>query len=369
MFYHLLLTNNCNLCCRYCGEKAFECKPSTEIALDEDLPLELDYDLKALYSFLSRDPDPTITFYGGEPTLRNDLIREIMDNAPAERYMIQTNAQLLDKLEPEYVNRFHTILVSIDGSEKLTDHNRGKGVYRKVMDNAGKAVREGFKGELIARMCVTEDTDIFKAVTFLAENPDHSFSSIHWQMDANFWNDFKERNYESWLEESYKPGIEKLARLWIEKMREEGRVLFLYPFLDLAEDLLLGRKSLLRCGSGYANYSIMTNGFIAPCPIMAGMKEYYVGDIFSSSPKDLKKVYVSGCDGCESYEFCGGRCLYSDIVKPWSLEQKKLVCGSVKHLERVLKGLLPEIKALVSAEKISLKDFEHLKYNGCEIIP
>ena len=49
--------------------------------------------------------------------------------------MIQTNGLLLDKLEPEYVNRFHTILVSIDGEEALTDYYRGKGTFRKVVDN------------------------------------------------------------------------------------------------------------------------------------------------------------------------------------------------------------------------------------------
>ena len=53
----------------------------------------------------------------------------------AKLFMIQTNGLLLDKLEPKYVNRFHTILVSIDGEEALTDYYRGKGTFRKVIDN------------------------------------------------------------------------------------------------------------------------------------------------------------------------------------------------------------------------------------------
>ena len=38
--------------------------------------------------------------------------------------MIQTNGLLLDRLAPDIVNRFSTILVSLDGREALTDENR-----------------------------------------------------------------------------------------------------------------------------------------------------------------------------------------------------------------------------------------------------
>ena len=59
--------------------------------------------------------------------------------------MIQTNGLLLDRLEPEYVNRFHTILVSLDGDEELTDYYRGKGTFRKVIDNVKLDREERFQ--------------------------------------------------------------------------------------------------------------------------------------------------------------------------------------------------------------------------------
>ena len=67
-----------------------------------------------------------------------------MDNVEAKHFMIQTNGQLLDKLDPKYVNCFHTILVSIDGEEAITDHYRGKGIFRKVMDNV-KLIKKRFQ--------------------------------------------------------------------------------------------------------------------------------------------------------------------------------------------------------------------------------
>ncbi|MEM0360699.1 MAG: TIGR04084 family radical SAM/SPASM domain-containing protein [Candidatus Diapherotrites archaeon] len=372
MHFHVLLSNNCNLQCNYCSGKAFSCSPRMEkFALDESLPAELSYDLHLLYNFISKDPDSTLTFYGGEPTIRLDLIRKIMQECNPKQFMMQTNGLLLNKLEPQYVNRFSAILVSLDGNRTLTDYNRGKGTYDKVMENLKKIKRNGFKGELIARMTITEHTNIYSAVKHLASNKEFPFTSVHWQIDANFWNDFKQRkNFKKWLEENYLPNTKRLLKFWISKMKKEGKVLRFYPFLDTTEDLLLGKKSLLRCGSGYANYSIMTNGFIAPCPIMAGMKDFYLGHIATAHPLKLKKVFVSGkCPSCTIYKFCGGRCLYSNIVKPWPEKGRNLVCKSVKEFRKMLLEVLPEIKELIEKKRISLNDFEHTKFCGPEIIP
>ena len=76
------------------------------------------YDLSVLYDFLKKDPSPTLTFYGGEPLLRADLIEQIVREAPVRRFMMQTNGILLDRLPLEIVNRFVTILVSLDGRQR-----------------------------------------------------------------------------------------------------------------------------------------------------------------------------------------------------------------------------------------------------------
>jgi putative peptide-modifying radical SAM enzyme len=376
MHFHLILTDECNLCCRYCRGKAFEVLEESDdetaprINIDPDLPRDLDFELDMLYNFLQKDPAPTLTFYGGEPLMRADLIDRIVREAPVERFMIQTNGVLLDRLEPEIVNRFSTILVSLDGREALTDGNRGMGVYRKVMENVRKIRKGGFAGELIARMAVTERTNIAEAVQWLSQNPDNSFSSIHWQLDANFAGDFSRRHFADWVESSYNPGIRTLVAAWIDRMESKGEVARWYPFLDPMEDLLLGKKSQLRCGSGHANYSIMTDGHIAPCPVMIGMKEYYVGHILTADPQNLGRIYVGGeCTGCEIFDFCGGRCLYSNIIKPWSITERKTVCRTVENLYTALNAALPRVRNLITNKTITLHDFAHEKFNGCEIIP
>ena len=84
MYFHLILTDECNLCCRYCRAKEFEVLEESgdvtapHIDVDPDLPRDLDFDLRLLYNFLQKDPAPTLTFYGGEPLMRLDLIERIM---------------------------------------------------------------------------------------------------------------------------------------------------------------------------------------------------------------------------------------------------------------------------------------------------
>jgi putative peptide-modifying radical SAM enzyme len=374
MYFHLILTDNCNLCCSYCRAKAFEELEESEaersLAVDENLPVELDVDLIILYDFLRKDPAATLTFYGGEPLLRADLIEQIVRESQVKRFMLQTNGLLLDRLLPGTVNRFTTILVSLDGRKELTDANRGAGVYDRVMENIRKIRANGFAGELIARMTVTESTDIVDAVCHLASNPDYSFTSIHWQVDANFAGDYALRRFGEWADASYNPGIRTLVRAWVDHMETTGNVLRWYPFLDPMEDLLLDRPSQLRCGSGYANYSIMTDGNIGPCPIMIGMSRYYVGHIAHTNPLELSRIPVGNeCTDCRIRDFCGGRCLYSNITRPWGAAERQQVCGTVENLHDALREALPRVQALIHKGVISLHDFEHEKFNGCEIIP
>jgi uncharacterized protein len=326
VYFHLILTDECNLCCSYCRGKTFagtdrrEDPITPQIDIDTSLPQDLDYDLNLLYNFLKKDPSATLTFYGGEPLMRADLISKIVKEAPVQRFMLQTNGLLLDRLSPEITSHFATILVSLDGRQTLTDANRGTGTYRKVIENIDKIRQNGYTHELIARMTVTESTDIADAVHWLSDNPDYTFPSIHWQLDANFANDFSHRRFSDWVTGSYNPGILNLVADWVDHMEQEGEVLRWYPFLDPMEDLLTGRRSPLRCGSGHANYSIMTDGNIAPCPVMIGMSQYYVGHIRNADPQDLAVIGVNGeCSDCKIkyYQTLG------DSGAPDSLQYRK----------------------------------------------
>jgi putative peptide-modifying radical SAM enzyme len=374
MFFHVFITTECNLQCRYCFGEALNDMDDDFGGFDVDysMPRRLGYDLEVLNRFCRQDPNCVLILYGGEPLLYVDDVRGILDNVKAKHFIIQTNGLLLDHLEPVYVNRFTAIFVSLDGDEALTDFYRGKGVFRKVIENLKLVRNSGFRGEIIARMTVMEQTDIYRQVLWLLNNRDFPFFSVHWQLNAGFWGkDFRRRKFKEWSEESYNPGIRRLVKFWVDQMESKGVVLRLYPFLGVAQSLLLGEeRSPLRCGAGWINYAIQTDGTIIPCPSMWGMRNFYLGHIKSANPLKLRKISVGEpCISCDMLSICGGRCLYANITKRWDNEAYSVVCGTVKNLIEAVVAEIPRIKKLIEDNRIGIKDFEFMKYNGCEIIP
>jgi putative peptide-modifying radical SAM enzyme len=340
--------------------------------IDYSLPRRISYVVHCLEKLVRRDPFCVLTFYGGEPLLCMDDMKRIMDRVEARHFMVQTNGLLLDNLEAEYVNRFHTVLVSLDGGEGLTDYYRGKGTYRKVVDNLRLIRRNGFRGELVARMTVMEQTDIYRQVRRLLDNDEFRFSSVHWQLNAGFWtNDFSKRDFKRWSVESYVPGVRKLAEFWVSSMEKKGVVLRLYPLLGVAHSLLFGeRNCLLRCGGGWINYAVQTDGYVIPCPTMWGMKDFYLGNVCDVDPFMLGRVFVGKpCSDCDILGVCGGRCLYAVLTKRWGPEAYGLVCDTVRKLVEAVSRQVPRIWRLIDKGRVSLSDFEYMRYNGCEIIP
>ncbi|MGY5854604.1 MAG: radical SAM protein [Candidatus Thorarchaeota archaeon] len=195
----MVLTRRCNLNCLYChgGE---ETGSETEIQ----------YSIDELAQFLERDNDVQLMLYGGEPTLRIPLISELMDRFPDARFMLQTNALLLHKIPEEYLRRFHSILISIDGPREVTDSYRSKGVYDRVLENTKHLEQIDFSGDIIARMAVSEQSDIYKDVNHLLSLRNPTFNHVHWQLNVVWDPECKWIDNDSWIENTYKPGIARL---------------------------------------------------------------------------------------------------------------------------------------------------------------
>lgn len=365
MLYFVVLTHACNLRCDYCGYggEHFESESA-----------EISYELGNLKRFLSQDPEADIIFYGGEPLLRLPLMEKIMDSIPAKRWLLQTNALLLRDVKPKYLKRFDTILVSIDGRKETTNYYRGNEVYDQILENLKLVRQRGFKGDLVARMTASENTNIFQDVMHLTKLQDPKFDHIHWQLDV-LWDSPPEsrwRNFEKWLADSYDIGIAKLVATWGEEIIEQGRVLPITPLTGIMWTLLTGERAGLRCGAGIDSFSITLSGDITVCPIAPEWEFAKVGTIFQSHPKDLPKEVQIGepCAECGSLDICGGRCLFANKTKLWGETGFQRICRSTKTMIKELTGLKPEILELISKKKLSKERFHYPRYNnGLEVIP
>ncbi|MHA1143780.1 MAG: TIGR04084 family radical SAM/SPASM domain-containing protein [Candidatus Helarchaeota archaeon] len=379
MFYYIILTGECNRHCKYCGG-----------SFKEDIvPYTLQYSIDDLERFLLQDPDRTITFYGGEPLLNIPAMLEIMDRIPAKYYCIQTNGTLLDQIPVEYLQKFHTMLISIDGRREVTDYYRQineTSMYQTVIDKSKWARKNKFKGDLIARMTVSIRSNIYEEVTHLLMVKDQFdkqlFNHVHWQLDVLWgtegilWSNTNSLKgidwsvFDRWAE-NYNLGISRLAETWVQKMARDGVILGIAPFLKVMDDLLNDRATTIRCGSGRELFSINPHGFITACPI-AHEKNFHVGDIWSVSPEEIKDSLLIGdpCTSCDVFKICGGRCLYANKTMFWGEQGFKRVCKTVKHFINVLQGIKPTVESLISKGVISKESFAYPTFNnGCEIIP
>lgn len=364
MLYFVVLTNRCNLHCSYCG-----CGGE-----GEESGAKAQYKIEDLKRFIMWDPEPSIIFYGGEPLVRSSRMKQIMDSIPVERYLLQTNALRLSDLEPRDLKRFDAILVSIDGRRETTDCYRGAGVYDEILDNLRAARQGGFRGDLVARMTASDQTDIFADVMHLLQIDDPKFDHVHWQIDA-LWDsppEMRWNNFEKWISESYDPGIERLVKTWGDSMIKQRKVLPIVPFIGIMNTLLNGSKSSLRCGAGIDSFAIGTSGDLAVCPIAPEWSFAKVGSIYKSRPQDLPyKVQVGEpCSECDVLNICGGRCLFANKTKLWGESGFQRVCKSTRSLIGALAEFRQGITDLISGGLLSKKEFSYSPYNnGTEIIP
>jgi putative peptide-modifying radical SAM enzyme len=314
-----------------------------------------------------------LIFYGGEPLVNFAKMKEIIDEIVKSKkkinFCMQTNGKLLNEIPLIYVKRISKMLVSIDGDRIRTNNNRGWETYNLVLNNLIELREKGYGGEIVARMTLSFP-DIFEQVNHLVGLIEKKiFDSIHWQIDAGFYKfDFNKKEFKRFVRE-YNKSIELLLDFWIDYMKKNKKVLKLYPFLGIFDSLYYNKKMKLQCGSGYANYTISTDGKLIACPIMGGIKNFYCGDL-NKHEENLKEIHViEPCTSCKHLDICGGRCLYSNYAKLWPEEGQRLICKTIQHLIDEIGERIPKIKELIEKKIVSEEDFEFERYFGPEIIP
>ncbi len=142
----LEVTRQCNLRCKYCVVSGFY---SDDEVRGNSMPLEVAR--KAVdYFFAHTDPKkeaPALSFYGGEPLLKLDLIKAVVAYTRERhsdrkvRFSFTTNGLLLKKngvLDFLRENEFN-LLVSLDGPKRVHDRYRvtpgGSGSFETIMGN------------------------------------------------------------------------------------------------------------------------------------------------------------------------------------------------------------------------------------------
>ena len=141
----LQVTQQCNLRCGYCVYSGIY-KDHRE---HQNKNMDWDTARKAIDFFIQRSGDTEsmlISFYGGEPLLRIDLIKQCVDYAKGKvnghklRFNMTTNGTLLtDEVSDYLVKENFMVSISLDGPKIAHDVNRkfrsGEGSFDVIMEN------------------------------------------------------------------------------------------------------------------------------------------------------------------------------------------------------------------------------------------
>ncbi|MBT4376801.1 TIGR04084 family radical SAM/SPASM domain-containing protein, partial [archaeon] len=348
MHYHIILTEVCNLKCKYCYEKSmkeFENGLEEKWDYDQETPFDSEVSVGRLRKLLK--PTDTLIFYGGEPLVRIEKMKEIMDNVDCH-FMIQTNGIFLNKVPFDYIERLDKMLVSIDGTRSRDMENKGPLHYDKVVENVRMLREKGYAGEIVARMVISKP-DVYEQVQAILDLG--LFDSVHWQIDAGFYkNDFDLEKFSKFVGE-YNASIDRLLDWWFLELENKNRIM-LYPFVGILNRIKgWDKETRLPCGAGFSNFTINTKGDLSACPIMNSVSNFYCGSVEKGIDVERR---VPGCENCSYKNICGGRCLYWREAKLWPKEGDDLICKTIKHL---IEGIRKRSEGLELREE----DFEYEK--------
>jgi uncharacterized protein len=326
----LLTTLKCNLKCTYCSLGVGEVLGSQT---------ELEYDIDQLAHFVDthlRGKEIYVTFYGGEPTLNQGMMKEVMQRFPEFRYQLQTNGTLLDNLPDWMLARFANILVSIDGGEQITDGYRGRGIWRQVIRNLNH-VHERVGGTLTARVTWGNPATTFEELDELATAVE-AIDYLYWQFVAD----------EMYGGDSIGKRKAVLARLIDRFFASTDTIYPVVPLMGIVRNKVLPNRAqelyagLTQCRVSTHLLNVMPSGEIYPCPDMMYAGQMQMGEIqgnwLQRSP--LQPTPTMPCEVCEAFPWCRRNCMknlhrgYVDNDEPYRRNVVEPICELIRFIGR-----------------------------------
>ena len=133
LFISWVLTNRCNYSCPYCHSHGHEAE---ELTTQQAL---------GFVERLARMGTKGVTLTGGEPLIREDLGR-IVDRCVAQDIAVVLNSNgsmVVERIAD--IRNVRTVMLSLDGPEKIHDSIRGKGSFATVMGAVDCVKARGIK--------------------------------------------------------------------------------------------------------------------------------------------------------------------------------------------------------------------------------
>lgn len=346
------VAHDCNMRCKYCFASTGDFGTQRTLMSPEIGKKAIDFLIKSSGSRRNLEVD----FFGGEPLLNMNTVKEVIDYAREReakynknfRFTITTNALLLNKDNIEYINNnMSNVVLSIDGRKEVNDNMRiktnGSGTYNDIIDKIKKVAESRDQDNYYVRGTFTQkNLDFAKDVLHLADEGFKQISLEPVVAPDGSGNEIREQDLPKLFEE-----YEKLAFEYVDRKKNGIPFNFFHFMIDLSQGPCV-LKRLSGCGSGYEYLAISPEGDLYPCHQFVGMEEFKLGNVITLEEEELKKdiqdifknsnIYTKdGCNSCWAKFYCSGGCaansfqFNNDINIPYEigceLEKKRVECA------------------------------------------
>ncbi len=316
----LHVAHTCNLNCEYCFASQGKYHGDRAVVGLEVGKRALDFLIENSGTRRNLEVD----FFGGEPLMNFDMIKELVKYAREIekkydknfRFTLTTNGVLIDDDVIDFANReMSNVVLSLDGRREIHDRYRvdfaGNGSWDKIVPKFQKLVK------------AREGQNYYMRGTFTHANPDF-LEDIKTMLDLGF----NELSMEpvvcasgdpSELTEEDLPIIleqyEKLAELMLERARAGKPFTFYHYMIDLTGGPCI-YKRISGCGSGTEYMAVTPWGDLYPCHQFVGDEKFKLGDIWNGVDNTAIQdefmscnVYArSECRDCWAKLYCSGGC-------------------------------------------------------------
>lgn len=340
----LHICHDCNLGCKYCFAHEGTYNTEKDYMSFEVGKKAIDFLIEHSGNRKNLEAD----FFGGEPLMNLDVVKQIVEYAKAEckkagkviNFTMTTNCVLLDKDTIDYLNKeMFNIVLSIDGRPEV--HNRlrlshnGKPTQSIVLEKAKemRAVR-GDKSYYVRGTFTSHNLDFASDVLYLNDQGFDQISVEPVVADESCDYAIREEHLEKILAE-----YDKLAEAYIDRRANGKWFNFFHFMIDLKSGPCV-TKRLTGCGAGREYVAVSPVGDIYPChQFVGGSKEYYMGNVLTGEfNRDIQKKFADvvvynkeGCSDCFAKYYCSGGCCANSLNYAGSLlKPYKMSCAMMK---------------------------------------
>lgn len=316
----LHVAHTCNLNCEYCfaaqgkyhGERALMSFEVGKAALD------------FLVKNSGRHVNLEVDFFGGEPLMNFDVVKELVAYARSIegeygknfRFTLTTNGMLVDDDVIDFANReCHNVVMSLDGRREVHDRlrqdYRGNGSYDKIVPKFQKfAKSRGDTGYYIRGTFTHNNVDFTNDIFHMA---DLGFTQLSMEPVVSAPGTpyaLTDEDLPKLLEQ-----YEILAKDMLRREEEGKPITFYHYMLDLSHGPCI-YKRIAGCGSGSEYFAVTPTGDLYPCHQFVGDERYKMGDVWNGVTNNtLREEFMScnvyarhECDDCFAKLYCSGGC-------------------------------------------------------------